>query len=230
MSKNPPTLSIATEKVCFIIIKAQNLDHHPHVHCIVPRAATEARMGGLRQASLCRAETSFGLSRALSIENAGVCDDTHVVVPAKARTQVGRGAHSLPVDPASAGRQNDHRVLPAGRAQRTPDRLALGAGDARDLRTPGGGPGAAFTRAPAPDASARSLTNDRHGVARGRQLRRVGDAIGARNSGDLHQHGPTMPTRPWTRSYPGLATLEHCAPISKSTCAPASAPASGSST
>jgi hypothetical protein len=35
------------------------------------------------------------------------------------------------------------------------------------------------------DGSARSLTNDRHGVARGRQLRRVGDAIGAWNSGDL---------------------------------------------
>jgi F0F1-type ATP synthase alpha subunit len=39
------------------------------------------------------------------------------------------------------------------------------------------------------DASARSLTNDRHGVARGRQLRQVGDAIGARNSGDLTSIG-----------------------------------------
>jgi hypothetical protein len=38
-----------------------------------------------------------------SMENAGVCDDrlSHVVGSAKARSQVGRGAQSLPVDPAS---------------------------------------------------------------------------------------------------------------------------------
>ena len=42
------------------------------------------------------------------------------------------------------------------------------------------------------NAVARSLTNDRHGVARGRQLRQVGDAIGARNSElftERHQPG-----------------------------------------
>ena len=38
------------------------------------------------------------------MENAGVCDDrlSHVVVPAKARTQVGRGAQSLPGFPDPA--------------------------------------------------------------------------------------------------------------------------------
>jgi len=48
------------------------------------------------------------------------------------------------------------------------------------------------------DGSARSLTNDRHGVARGRQLRRVGDAIGAWNSGDLHG---TSSARAGKRAY-----------------------------
>ena len=39
-----------------------------------------------------------------SMENAGVCDDrlSHVVVPAKARSQVGRGAQSLPGFPDPA--------------------------------------------------------------------------------------------------------------------------------
>ena len=43
------------------------------------------------------------------------------------------------------------------------------------------------------DGSAQSLTNDRHGVARGRQLRRVGDVIGARNSGDLSRNVISTP-------------------------------------
>ncbi len=85
------------------------------------------------------------------------------------------------------------------------------------------------------DGLARSLTNDRHRVARRRQLRRLGDAIGARNSGDLSRNvistglqaclpgcGPAhiLVALPWS----------NCAPISNSTCTPASAAALGSST